>query len=150
MFTPLSQQIQHEVMMNVLNDVKATCQLLSMSRSALYEAVKQGRICALNMVVRGSVRVNIGAKNVVASVWVKSIGGQVQVDPFGGNLGAYVSEASWDPAIGVGSGAPQAVLGTIPIGFGILQSLNGGDALPTDQLGAAGTYADTLVYTLNF
>lgn len=47
MFTPLSQQIQHEVMMNVLNDVKATCQLLSMSRSALYEAVKQGRICAL-------------------------------------------------------------------------------------------------------
>lgn len=99
---------------------------------------------------RGSVRVNIGAKNVVASVWVKSIGGQVQVDPFGGNLGAYVSEASWDPAIGVGSGAPQAVLGTIPIGFGILQSLNGGDALPTDQLGAAGTYADTLVYTLNF
>ena len=33
--------------MNVLNDVKTTCQLLSMSRSALYLAVKEGRICAL-------------------------------------------------------------------------------------------------------
>lgn len=33
--------------MNVLNDVKTTCQLLSMSRSALYAAVKDGRICAL-------------------------------------------------------------------------------------------------------
>ena len=33
--------------MNVLNDVNATCKLLSMSRSALYAAVKEGRICAL-------------------------------------------------------------------------------------------------------
>lgn len=33
--------------MNVLNDVKSTCRLLSMSRSALYEAIKGGRICAL-------------------------------------------------------------------------------------------------------
>lgn len=33
--------------MNVLNDVKATCKLLSMSRSALYQAMKEGRICAL-------------------------------------------------------------------------------------------------------
>lgn len=33
--------------MNVLNDVNTTCQLLSMSRSALYAAVKDGRICAL-------------------------------------------------------------------------------------------------------
>lgn len=33
--------------MNVLNDIKTTCQLLSMSRSALYAAVKEGRICAL-------------------------------------------------------------------------------------------------------
>jgi excisionase family DNA binding protein len=36
-----------EPIMNVLNDVKTTCQLLSMSRSALYEAVKEGRIRAL-------------------------------------------------------------------------------------------------------
>ena len=33
--------------MNVLNDVKTTCELLSMTRSALYAAVKEGRICAL-------------------------------------------------------------------------------------------------------
>lgn len=33
--------------MNLLNDVKATCRLLSMSRSALYEAIKEGRISAL-------------------------------------------------------------------------------------------------------
>lgn len=33
--------------LNLLNDVKATCQLLSMSRSALYEALKQGRIAAV-------------------------------------------------------------------------------------------------------
>ncbi|MFN2099616.1 helix-turn-helix domain-containing protein [Altererythrobacter sp. MF3-039] len=33
--------------MNVLNDVKTTCRQLSMSRSALYVAVKEGRISAL-------------------------------------------------------------------------------------------------------
>jgi hypothetical protein len=30
--------------MNILNDVKATCRLLSMSRSALYVAKAEGRI----------------------------------------------------------------------------------------------------------
>ena len=30
--------------MNLLNDVKTTCQLLSMSRTHLYEEIKRGRI----------------------------------------------------------------------------------------------------------
>lgn len=35
--------------MNILNDVRATCQLLSMSRSALYVAVKQQQISAVKL-----------------------------------------------------------------------------------------------------
>lgn len=35
--------------MNVLNDVKTTCQLLSMSRSALYEAMAAGLIRAVKI-----------------------------------------------------------------------------------------------------
>jgi excisionase family DNA binding protein len=33
--------------MNILNDVKTTCELLSMSRSALYEAMASGLIHAV-------------------------------------------------------------------------------------------------------
>ncbi len=33
--------------MNILNDVKTTCELLSMSRSALYEAMAAGLIHAV-------------------------------------------------------------------------------------------------------
>lgn len=50
----------------------------------------------------------------------------------------------------MGTGTPQLITGTIPLGFGFVKQQNGGTADLTDPLGTAGTYADTLVYTLNF
>lgn len=98
----------------------------------------------------GAVVINVGGKKMTASIWVSSIGDQVQADALVPNLGAYASEITWPPASGVGTGTPQLITGTIPLGFGFVKQQNGGTADLTDPLGTAGTYADTLVYTLNF
>lgn len=98
----------------------------------------------------GAITMSIGGKTVYASIWIKSIGGQVQADALVPDLGAYASDLSWDRPSGVGSGTPQTILGTVPLGFGYVKQQNGGTAELTDQLGTAATYADTLVYTLNF
>lgn len=98
----------------------------------------------------GAIVLSVGGKSANASIWVTSIGGQAQTDEFGIGLGAYASDLTWSRPQGIGSGAPQAILGTVPLGFGYVKQANGGTANLTDQLGSPGSFADTLVYTLNF
>lgn len=98
----------------------------------------------------GAILMDIGGKKVAASIWIKSIGAQTLADASEPNLGAYASDISWEHPSGVGSGTPQTTLGTVPLGLGWVKQQNGGTAELADQLGTAGTYVNTLVYTLNF
>lgn len=57
--------------------------------------------------------------------------------------GAVVNSTS---AAGAGTGVEQEIRGSAPVYFG----LSGMTALATDRLAVAGTYTDTLTYTLTF
>lgn len=98
----------------------------------------------------GAIILDIGGNKLNATVWIKTIGNQAQADAVAPNLGAYASDTTWPTPNGVGTGAPQAISGTVPLAFGFVKQSNGGTANLTDQLGTAGTFTDTLVYTLNF
>lgn len=98
----------------------------------------------------GGILLNVGGKSVASSIWLKSIGDQTMRDYLVTGLGSYTSDLSWVRPTGVGSGAAQTIIGTTPLGFGWVKDSNGATALPTDKLGTAGTYTDTMTYTLNF
>lgn len=98
----------------------------------------------------GAAVLDIGSKRVAAGIYIAKIGNQIQPDSVVPGLGAYVSVNGYAPASGVGTGAPQAVMGTIPLGFANLKTANAGTAELTDQLGTVGSFSSPLTYTLTF
>jgi len=76
---------------------------------------------------------------------VKSLGG-VNVAQTPGGWTGWGAVANTTSAAGVGTGVEQEIRGSAPVYFG----LNGMTALATDRLAVAGTYTDTLSYTLTF
>lgn len=94
------------------------------------------------------IKLNIGDKSIDLTILVKSIGGNAVpvIWGWGGGTdwGTIANGDTFDVA-GVGTGVEQLIKGSAPIYFD-----STGSALATDKLGVAGTYTDTLTYTMNF
>lgn len=78
--------------------------------------------------------------------FVKKIGATVIPDNDLPGLGGYVGSI---PAAAVGTGAPQAVLGSVTMNWTTSWATWTSGLSPTDQL-KADSFSDTLTYTLNF
>ncbi len=98
----------------------------------------------------GAAVLDIGSKRVAAGIYISKIGNQTQTDAVVPGLGAYVSADAYSAAVGIGTGVPQAVMGTIPLGFAGLKTANAGTAELIDQLGTTGSFSSSLTYTLTF
>lgn len=92
----------------------------------------------------GGVQFTINGKTVKALVRLKQIGAinLPDIGSFAG-LGTLVSQIA---ASGTGTGSAQALMGNVGFDF----APGNGDVSPSEKLAVAGTYSDTLTYTLNF
>lgn len=86
----------------------------------------------------------LNGKKVNAWIYIKKIGG-VTVADSGFFRGAGARAFDWG-ATATGTGSPQTIMGSAPFDF----FLGTSTAALTDKLATAGTYSDTLTYTLNF
>ena len=91
-------------------------------------------------------RITIGGKVAAFSIYVKKLGGVTVADNNAAVAPGAGTLVNIGGVTGTGTGAKQDVLGNV------LQMIGSANttAVPTDALGTAGSYTDTLKYTLTF
>lgn len=94
-----------------------------------------------------TIKLQIGGKVVAFQPAIKSVGGTVLADSDAGFTGAG-AVMSTGTLSGTGTGAAQTLLGSAV--FTTAASAFGTTVAVADTLATAGTYSDTLTYTLNF
>lgn len=92
----------------------------------------------------GQLKLTIGGKTAQSSIWVKKVGVNTIADGSAAVPGAGAQVSGTGSVAGTGTGAAQDVLGNVVLNFA------NSTAVPADALTTAGTYTDTLSYTLTF
>ena len=95
-------------------------------------------------VINETIRLTVGGKTVTLYPAIKKVGATTLADSQGGfPVGVWAWLFSGISA--TGTGAPQALIGN-----SLLHIVSSPGTLTTDKLGTAGTFSDTLTYTLHF
>lgn len=95
----------------------------------------------------GAVKLAIGGKTGKFLLFVNKIGNMVVTDEAPTAPGAGTSIGWWGLGYFNASGVPQPIVGSAALITGLGEP---GEAQLTDKLNVAGSYSDTLTYTLNF
>lgn len=95
----------------------------------------------------GMIKLTVGDKIAMFSPHVKKLGTTAVADNNANAVGAGAQVNGGKTMSGAGTGAAQDLSGNVILNF---PTALGGTALAADALGTAGSYTDTLTYTLTF